>query len=91
MLGDYTAMREAFGSAASEGSPMSPVSLMFLAVAHDHLGNDGKARQLVKELSETWPGFPAGFLIRRIFHDGSVYERDILQRLGKYDYDFNLE
>ena len=91
MLGDYTATVKAFSGAASVGAPVSPPSLIFLAVAYDHLGYDGKARQLVKELSETWPGFPAGFLIRRIFHDGSVYERDILQRLGKYDYDFNLE
>jgi len=91
MLGDYTATIKAFSGAASDGAPVSPPSLIFLAVAYDHLGYDGEAQQLVEELSETWPEFPAGFLMRRIFHDGSVYERDILQRLGKYGYDFNLE
>ena len=89
MLGNYTGTAEAFGGAAAEGAPVSPPSLMFLAIAHDHMGNHEQARDLIKELFETWPGFPIGFLVRRIFHKDSVHERDILQRLGKYGYAFN--
>ena len=90
MLGDYTATIEAFSGAAAEGAPVSPPSLIFLAVAYDHLGQEAQARELVEELSQTWPGFPARFLIRRIFHEGSEYELDILERLGKYGYALNI-
>ena len=89
MLGDYDATIKAFTGAASEGDPVSPPSLMFLAIAHDHLGHGEQARELVRELSETWPGFPVKLIVRRIFHKDSEYERDILQRLDKLGFVFS--
>jgi len=86
MLGDYRATVDAFSGAAAAGAPVSPPSLVFLAVAHDHLGNMAEARRLVDELSATWPDFPIAFLVRRIFHDRTPLARDIDQRLAKHGY-----
>ena len=86
MLGDYPMTIKAFSEAPAKGAPVSPPSLIFLAVAHDHLGNTSHADKLVSELKQTWPDFPTSFLIRQIFHEGSRYEQDILQRLSSHDY-----
>ena len=86
MLGDYRATVDAFRGAAAAGPPVSPPSLVFLAVAHDHLGNSAEARRLVDELSTTWPDFATAFLVRRIFHSGTPLARDIDQRLAKNGY-----
>jgi tetratricopeptide (TPR) repeat protein len=91
MLGNYSATIEAFSGAPANGAPVSPPSLIFLAVAYDHQGNTAQARSLVEELSTTWPEFPTAFLVRRIFQDGTVFERDILQRLNKYGYNSRVE
>ena len=87
MLGNYEAVIDAFRNAPSEGAPVSAPSLVFLAVAYDHLDNVEDARLLVNELSSTWPDFPTAFLVGRIFHQDSKYGQDILNRLAKYDYD----
>ena len=86
MLGDYAKTIEAFSEAPATGAPVSPPSLVFLAVAHDHLGNTAEARKLVSELKETWPDLPVAFLVGQIFHAGSEYERDIMSRLERNGY-----
>jgi tetratricopeptide (TPR) repeat protein len=83
MLGDYAAAIGAFRSAPEAGAPVSAPSLIFLAVAYDHIGEEAEARRLVQELTTTWPDFPTELLVRRIFHDDTVRTHDILERLEK--------
>jgi len=84
MLGNYAATIEAFTSAPESGAPVSAASLVFLAVAYDHLGNDEEADRIVDEINETWADSPTLFILDRIFQNGPAFEHDILEHLARH-------
>lgn len=90
-LGNYNAVVEAFEGAAAAGAPVSAPSLVFQAVAHDKLGEEVEARQLVAELGETWPDFPAAFLVGRLFPTDEALRQDILETLARYGFDGSIQ
>lgn len=83
-LGNYRAVVDAFEGAAASGDPISPPSLALQAVAHDKLGEPEEARKLVAELRETWPAFPAEFLVAQLFPTSPNLQDDILETLAKF-------
>ncbi len=83
MLGRYADTVRAFELAPTVGAPVSAPSLIFLAIAHDHLGQPDRAHQLIGELNRTWPEFPTVFLIDRIFGNSPELARDLRDRLGR--------
>ena len=87
MLGDYQAVIEAFSMAPSSGAPVSAPSLVFLAVAYDRLEESAMADEYVRELEATWPDFPTGFIVRRIFRNAPTHGDDILERLANHGYE----
>ena len=84
MLGNYNVTIEAFTGAPESGAPVSAPSLVFLAVAYDHIGNVEEAERLVEEFRETWADFPTNLILSRIFQNEPAFERDILERLSKH-------
>ncbi len=86
MLGNYEVVIEVFTGAPESGAPVSAASLIFLAVAHDHMGNAEEAERLVEELNGTWVDFPTNFIVSKIFQNESAFELDIMERLSKYGY-----
>ena len=84
MLGNYTEVILAFSNAPESGAPVSAPSLVFLAVAYDHVGDKEKATRMVTELDATWPEFPAALIIDRIFRFSPDIKDDILARLSKH-------
>lgn len=85
--GNYNVVVQAFEGAAAAGAPVSAPSLIFQAVAHDKLGEEVEARQLVTELRETWPDLPAAFLMGRLFPTNQALRQDILETLARYGFD----
>ena len=86
MLGNYSATIEAFSRAPEYGAPVSAPSLIFLAVAYDHLGKADEAERLVEEFKKTWADFPTRSIISRIFQNEPAFARDILECLSRHGY-----
>lgn len=90
MSGNYPAAIEAFAGAAEAGASISAPSLVFLAVASDHVGEAERAAAAVRELKASWPNFPLQFVMGRIFKNNTAYSDDILERIAKYGYQARL-
>jgi tetratricopeptide (TPR) repeat protein len=86
MTGNYPAAVEAFSGAAEAGASISAPSLVFLAVACDHVGRSDDAEEAVRELRNSWPSFPLEFVVGRMFASQPAVAEDILARIAKYDY-----
>ncbi|PRY26901.1 hypothetical protein CLV78_1011006 [Aliiruegeria haliotis] len=86
VLGNYRESVDAFSGAAAAGDPVSPPSLVFQAAAHDKLGETEEARRLVVELRETWPDFPAQFLISQTLASNPDVGDDILEVLSRHGF-----
>jgi len=84
MLEDYPATIKAFTRAPQVGAPVSAPSLIFLAVAQHESGDTKAAADLIGELNETWPDFPAEFLATRIFHANPAVQERIKTTLQTY-------
>ena len=86
MLGHYDEVIEAFAGAPESGAPVSAPSLIFLAIAYDHTGNEQNAGRIAAELSASWPDFPINHIVARMFRNAPKTGDDILERLAKYGY-----
>nr|WP_319384820.1 hypothetical protein [uncultured Roseibium sp.] len=86
MLGNYGTVIDAFETAPAAGAPVSAPSLIFLAAAHDHLGNTRAAANAVRDLRSTWPDFPVPFVLDKMFAQ-TDYAADIFSRLEKNGYE----
>lgn len=86
MLGNYDEVIKAFTLAPELGAPVAAPTLIFLAVAHDQVGNEAEASRVVAELRETWPDFPTNRIIAVSFQNSPEIKNDILKRLSKYNY-----
>ena len=84
MLGNYESVVEAFQGAPAAGAPVSAPSLLFQAVARDHLGHSEEAKRLVMEMRKTWPEFPSEFLAGRIFQNDDATRQAIVDTLIRY-------
>ena len=89
MLGNYEEVIEAFSKAPANGVPVSAPSLIFLAVAYDHVGAKEESGRVVRELGETWPEFPVRYIVARIFPNSPGFGDDIIARLAKHGYPAN--
>lgn len=85
MLGNYGTVIDAFETAPAAGAPVSAPSLIFLAAAHDHLGNTRAAANAIRDLRTTWPDFPVPFVLDKMFAQ-EEYASDIYSRLEKNGY-----
>lgn len=56
-LGHYQEAITSFQRAAELGEPLSALSLVYQAAAHQALGKSVRASEIVQELTATWPGF----------------------------------
>ncbi|WP_422041107.1 tetratricopeptide repeat protein [Roseibium sp.] len=86
MLGNYDTVIDAFETAPAAGAPVSAPSLIFLAAAHDHLGNTRAAANAVRDLRTTWPDFPVPFVLDKMFAQ-KEFASDIYSRLEKNGYE----
>lgn len=86
MLGNYEEAVDAFNGAAAVGAPVSAPTLIFQAVAHEQLSETNEAQKLVAELGQTWPEFPAKFIVHRIFGEEAMISANILAALQKYGF-----
>ena len=86
LLGNYDDVIQAFSKAPEIGAPVSAPSLIFLAVAYDHLGDEDDANRVAAELKATYPDFPVEHIISRAFLSTPETGKDILERLAKHGY-----
>ncbi len=88
MLGNYNEVIEAFSTAPEAGAPVAAPSLIFLAVAYDHVGEATEASRIVAELNTNWPDYPVNHIVTTIFRNSPDTGNDILERLAKHSYEF---
>ncbi|WP_425046203.1 hypothetical protein [Primorskyibacter sp. S87] len=66
--------------AKTQGDPISPISLGYLIAANVGQGNIAEARDLVKLLNETWPGYPMENLYIALYRE-PAHAEDIVSAL----------
>jgi tetratricopeptide (TPR) repeat protein len=58
-----------FEAAIAAGAPTGPITVAYLAAAHQQLGNREKATTRVKQIVETWPKYRLDLLFEKLFQD----------------------
>lgn len=78
-LGNYRETIDALNAATELGDPVSALTVMYMAAAHQKLGNTVEANRLVEQLRDGWPKFQSNLL--HVFYTKKEYTEDIFSAL----------
>jgi tetratricopeptide (TPR) repeat protein len=58
-----------FEAAIAAGAPTGPITVAYLAAAHQRLGNQEQASKRVRQIIETWPKYRLDLLFEKLFQN----------------------
>lgn len=74
-IGQHAQAIASFDNAVRMGGPVSELTLMYKAAAHQAAGRTSAARDLLDELRETWPAFRPGPVVKRFYQNSEDAEQ----------------
>lgn len=74
-IGQHAEALESFDNAVRMGGPVSELTLIYKAAAHQAAGRTSAARDLLDELRETWPAFRPGPIVKRFYQNSEDAEQ----------------